>query len=233
MPYTKRLEAAVLRRLRAGERAKRIAVTLATRGVTLRQVYQTASRHDITLKRGAPVTCPNPRAFARHFDARHGPGVAAAWRQLRSRLTLEELGAKFGYRTRARAHEIDKRLSPGKPKPLVWRRWRPPVVAYLRRIARRYPSRRALAQRLGVSEYLLNGWGRHCHVALPDGRRIKKAKGVALRRSIRKLARRVGSVTAIARIIHRHRSVVYFWNQHYHLGLRRRPYRRRSQLSAA
>lgn len=232
MPRTDGLEATIIRRLRAGERAKRVAADLRLPGVTPGWVYRIAAGHDITLRRGRPAFS-DATAYARHFDATHGPGAAAAWRRLRNRLTLEELGAKFGYRTRARTHEVDQRLCPGTPKPFVRRSVRPRSVASLRRTAQRCKSKRAVARQLHVSEDRLNSWGQHYRIALPDGRRLKKERGDALRRTIRRLGRRGYNMAAIARIIHRHYSVVYFWNWRYHLGLRRRPYRRRSTLSAA
>lgn len=90
------LEAVIVQRLRAGEKAKHVAADLRPLGASLWKVYSIAFVHDIKLKQGRPAVTPDPVRYAKNFDANHGRGAAARLLKLAKTEGFRQTGQAFG-----------------------------------------------------------------------------------------------------------------------------------------
>lgn len=111
------------------------------------------------------------------FDRQHWPGALAEWARDRDVLPYRLLAEKFGLKSRQRAHQIDRDIFPGIPKPHVYlappRAWRPDITRErVREVAARHPTKTAIANELGIGVETLRKCAERFDIALPKLRRL-------------------------------------------------------------
>jgi transposase len=193
-----------LERLRAGERARRIARAL---NLPLGRVYLIALQHGIELKRGADRL--SPEESTARFDKQYWPGAAAYLLERVPEIGLTKIGSEFG-RTRQWAHQKFYRLG-GKKYVPVNRKGillRPDVTPQkISELARRCRSIKEIARKLRCSTDTVRLRARKHQIQLPDLHQPKRPD-ITLEK-VRQAARSCRSIRAMQKKLKTSLSTIY------------------------